>query len=170
MAVVIEQLIPVSFDETRPTIFFRDDAGWLVCAEGRHIRCLRPLVGHLEKQQVRQLLRACPERSRRIIVIAHPIVPEDVTVIPELLDDLRRIVGHMGRDSYIPRNNRPQLGARRLRSYGLDTEELAEPSAALSRSSSPKAFWINSTSRDSKKGSPHWVQTHAGMASQATRY
>src|SRR3989338_6197107 len=158
MAVVIEQLIPVSFDETCPTIFFRDDAGWLVCAEVRHIRCLRPLVGHLEKQQVRQLLD--------VIVIAHPIVPEDVTVIPELLDDLRRIVGHMGRDSYIPRNNRPQLGARRLRSYGLDTEELAEPSAALSRSSSPKAFWINSTSRDSKKGSPHWVQTHAGMASQ----
>jgi len=44
MAVVIEQLIPVSFDETRPTIFFRDDARLI-------IRLLRPLVGILRNSK-----------------------------------------------------------------------------------------------------------------------
>jgi hypothetical protein len=52
--------------------------------------------------------------------------------------------------------------------YGLDTEEPAEARAALSRSSSVSAFWISSTSRDSKNGSPHWLQTHAGIESQET--
>jgi hypothetical protein len=50
---------------------------------------------------------------------------------------------------------------------GLDGKA-AEASAALSRSSPVNAFWISSTSRDSKKGSPHWLHTHAGMASQDT--
>ena len=52
--------------------------------------------------------------------------------------------------------------------YGLDAEEPAEASAALSRSSSVSAFWIRSTSLDSKKGSPHCVHTHAGTVSQDT--
>jgi len=53
-------------------------------------------------------------------------------------------------------------------SYGLDAKEPLEARATLSRSSSVNAFWISSTSRDSKKGSPHWVQTHAGTESQDT--
>ena len=42
---------------------------------------LRPLVGHLEKQQVRQLLD--------IVAVAHAVVAEDVAVVPELLNDSR---------------------------------------------------------------------------------
>jgi hypothetical protein len=54
----------------------------------------------------------------------------------------------------------------RLETHAAD--EPAEVSAALSQSSSVKAFWINSTSRDSKDGSPHWLYTHAEIASQDT--
>ena len=39
-------------------------------------------VGHLEEEQVRQLLD--------VVAIAHPVVAEDVVVVPELLDDSRR--------------------------------------------------------------------------------
>ena len=49
--------------------------GWL---------CL--LVGHLEKEQVGQLLDVIP--------VGESIVTQDVAVVPELLDDLLRMVGH----------------------------------------------------------------------------
>ena len=56
---------------------------------------LSPGSRHLEKQQKRQLLRACPESfgcaqdrlRRRIVAIAHPVIPQDVAVVPEFLDD-----------------------------------------------------------------------------------
>ncbi|MBI4431734.1 MAG: hypothetical protein HY587_08510 [Candidatus Omnitrophica bacterium] len=68
---------------------------------------VNPLLGHLQKQQVRQLLRACPERRRRIVAaclraarkqVRQPVclcvrarrqvIAQDVAVVPELLDDL----------------------------------------------------------------------------------
>ena len=39
----------------------------------------QPFVRHLEKQQVRQLLD--------VVAIAHPVVAEDVAVVPEFLND-----------------------------------------------------------------------------------
>ena len=39
----------------------------------------------LKKQQIRQSLIARPERGRRIIAVAHPIIAEDVTLVPKLL-------------------------------------------------------------------------------------
>jgi hypothetical protein len=42
---------------------------------------LRALVGHLEEQQIRQLFD--------VAAIAHPVVAQDVAVVPELWDDLR---------------------------------------------------------------------------------
>ena len=51
------------------------------------VQLRRSLIRHLKKQQVRQLVRARPERGRRIIAVAHPVVAQDVTVVPEFLDD-----------------------------------------------------------------------------------
>ena len=47
---------------------------------------LRLLVGHLEEQQVRQLLD--------VVAVGEAVVAEDVAVVPELLDDLLRLVAH----------------------------------------------------------------------------
>jgi hypothetical protein len=47
---------------------------------GLIVRCLRALIRHLEKQQVRQLLD--------VIAVSHPIVPKDIAVTPEFLNDL----------------------------------------------------------------------------------
>jgi len=40
---------------------------------------LGPLIRHLEKQQIRKLFH--------IITVAHPVIAEDVTVVPEFLND-----------------------------------------------------------------------------------
>jgi len=53
----------------------------------RTVPAVRPFIRNLEKQQIRRLLRVCPERSRRLIAVTHPIVSEDVKVVPEFLDD-----------------------------------------------------------------------------------
>ena len=47
----------------------------------------RAFVGHLEEQQIRQLLD--------VVAIAHPVVAEDVAIIPELLNNLRSLGGHV---------------------------------------------------------------------------
>ena len=39
----------------------------------------QPFVRHLEEEEIRQLLD--------IVTIAHPVVPEDVAVAPEFLND-----------------------------------------------------------------------------------
>jgi hypothetical protein len=80
MSVVIEQVVAVLLQQTRPAVFWRNLAGLVV-------RRLRPLVGHLEKQQIRQLFD--------VVAVAHPVVTEDVAVVPEFLDDLRRLGGHV---------------------------------------------------------------------------
>ncbi len=69
---------------------FLDQAGPTVVGNlaGLVVRRLRALVGHLEEQQIRQLLDACPEPRRRVVAIAHAIVAEDVAVVPEFLNDL----------------------------------------------------------------------------------
>jgi hypothetical protein len=41
------------------------------------------LVGHLEEEQIRQLLQ--------VIAVGQPVVPQDVAVVPELLNELGRI-------------------------------------------------------------------------------
>ena len=74
VTVMIEQFIAVFLDQRRPTVLRRNRA-WFV------IRRLRPLIRHFEKQQIRQLLD--------VIAIAHPVVAQDVTVVPEFLDDCR---------------------------------------------------------------------------------
>ncbi len=51
-------------------------------------RWFRPLVGHLEEQQIRQLLDPCPESHRRVVPIGYSVIPEDVAVVPEFLNDL----------------------------------------------------------------------------------
>ncbi len=72
VAVVIEQLVTVFFDQTRPVVAFRYRA-FLV------VRRLGALVGHLEKQQISELLD--------VVAIRHAVVAQDVAVIPEFLDD-----------------------------------------------------------------------------------
>ena len=47
---------------------------------------MRALVGHLEEQQIGELLD--------IVAIAHAVVAKDVAVVPELLDQDNRI--HLG--------------------------------------------------------------------------
>src|SRR4051794_36540479 len=47
---------------------------------------LGPLVGHLQEQRVGELLDG--------VAVAEAIVPQDVAVVPELLDDLSGAVGH----------------------------------------------------------------------------
>jgi hypothetical protein len=56
----------------------------------RTAQSANPLTCHPEKQQMRQLLRAGPEPSRRIIAIAHLLIAQDVTLVPKFLDDCRR--------------------------------------------------------------------------------
>ncbi len=73
MAVVVEEFVTIFLQETWPTI----SVGY---ATGLRIGRLRPLIGHLEEQQIRQLLD--------VVAIAHPIVTQDVAVVPEFLDDL----------------------------------------------------------------------------------
>jgi hypothetical protein len=65
--------------QAQQTVFVGDLAGLAV-------RMLRALVGHLEEQQIRQLLD--------IVAVAHPIVAEDVAVVPEFLDDLLGVISH----------------------------------------------------------------------------
>ena len=72
VAVVIEQLVAVFLDEARPTVLLRHRA-FLV------VRRLGALVGHLEKQQIRQLFD--------VVTVRHAVVAENVAVVPELLDD-----------------------------------------------------------------------------------
>ena len=105
---MIEQLVTAFLDEARPTvpaciIRCADKLLWhrallVAClrAARKQVRrlgapaCACPhadrLVGHLKEQQIRQLLRACPERSRRVVTIRHAVVAQDVAVVPEFLD------------------------------------------------------------------------------------
>ena len=71
---MIEQIIAVLLQQARPAIF-RGNLAWLVV--WRH----RPLVRHLEEQQIRQLFD--------VVAVAHPVVAKDVAVVPEFLNDLR---------------------------------------------------------------------------------
>ena len=73
---MVEQVVAVSLEQAGPTVLVGNNAGWLVaCAGGRQVRRLRPLIGHFEKQQIRQLLD--------VVAITHPVVTEDVAVIPK---------------------------------------------------------------------------------------
>ena len=72
VAVVIEQLVAIFLDEARPIIFFRHRALLVV-------RRLGALVGHLEEQQIGELLD--------VVAIRHAVVTQDVAVVPEFLDD-----------------------------------------------------------------------------------
>jgi hypothetical protein len=45
------------------------------------VRRLRPFVGHFEEEEIGKLFH--------VVAITHPIVPEDVAVVPEFLDDCR---------------------------------------------------------------------------------
>lgn len=67
---MIKQLIAILLDQARPIVPFRHTT-WLV------IRGLGPLIGHFEKKEIRQLFD--------VITITHPIVTQDVTVVPEFL-------------------------------------------------------------------------------------
>ncbi len=69
---MVEQIVAVPLEEAGPIVVAGNLAGLVV-------RRLRPLVSHLEEEQVRQLFD--------VIAIAHPVIAEDVAVVPELLDD-----------------------------------------------------------------------------------
>jgi hypothetical protein len=71
------QLSPVFGQQARP-IIARGDHGSFV------ERRVGLLVGHLEEQQVSELLD--------VIAITDPIVPQDVAVVPKTLDNGRRSV------------------------------------------------------------------------------
>src|SRR5436309_2205762 len=77
MPIVVEELVPIALQQARPVVSRGYRASLTV---GR----LCPLVRHLEEQQIRQLLD--------VVSVAHPVVPEDVAVVPEFLDDLTRFV------------------------------------------------------------------------------
>jgi hypothetical protein len=81
VAVVDLQPVPVLGHEGWPTELLGDGA-WLV--EGWP----GSLVGHLQEQEVRELLHVIP--------VAHAIIPKDVAVVPELLDDQLRMITHNG--------------------------------------------------------------------------
>ena len=72
VAVVVEQRIAVEQAKRRPRVG-RGDGARLV------VRRAAALVGHLEEQQVGELLD--------VVAIAHPVVAQDVAVVPELLDE-----------------------------------------------------------------------------------
>ena len=72
VAVVIEQLVAVFLDEARPTVLLRHGALLVV-------RRLGALVGHLEEQQIGELLD--------VVAVGHAVVAQDVAVVPEFLDD-----------------------------------------------------------------------------------
>jgi hypothetical protein len=75
MAVVVEEFVPVFFQEAGPTVFDGYPTGLRI---GR----LRPLISHFQKEQIRQLLD--------VVAIAHSVVAEDVTIIPKFLNDRSR--------------------------------------------------------------------------------
>ena len=58
-------------------------------SDGSVVRRLRLLVGHLEEEQVRELLD--------VVAVGEAVVAEDVAVVPELLDDLLGMIcRHVG--------------------------------------------------------------------------
>ena len=80
------------------------------------IRRPRPLVGHLEEQQIRQLLD--------VIAVAHPVVKQDVAVVPELLGNrgcvhpvLEAIDGRNAR-----RRDEPRYSATTMTSFSRSLE------------------------------------------------
>ena len=54
-------------------------------------RRLALLVRHLEKQQKRQLLD--------IIAVGEPVIPQDIAVVPEFLNQLEGLFGHLLADT-----------------------------------------------------------------------
>ena len=72
VAVVVKQVVPVTPQQRGPGIGGRYDAGLVV-------RRLAALVGHLEEQQIGELLY--------IVAIAHAVVAQHAAIVPELLDE-----------------------------------------------------------------------------------
>jgi hypothetical protein len=72
VAVVIEQLVAVFLEQAGPGVLRGHRAGLLVRRPGA-------LVGHLQKQQIGELLD--------VVAIRHAVVAQHVAVVPEFLDD-----------------------------------------------------------------------------------
>ena len=81
MAVVALQLRALPLEEALPVVLGRYDGRLVVGG-------LRLLVGHLQEEQERDLLR--------VGHVGEPVVPEDVGEIPGLVDDLLGGVGGHG--------------------------------------------------------------------------
>src|SRR4051794_8178507 len=67
------------------------------------------LVGHLEEQQVRELLD--------VVAVAHAVVAENLAVVPELLDEGARVLVHGLLHDWLPTRTAraflpPRLGVR----------------------------------------------------------
>ena len=84
MAVMRFEFVAILGQQRRPV---------LTLGNGRRlvVRRLRLLVCHFQKQQKRQLLD--------VIAVRQAIIPQDVAVVPELLDERCRVVGH--RSSFV---------------------------------------------------------------------
>ena len=80
MTVMRFQIVTVQFDQGFPRKAFGNGRDAI---EGRFALLIR----HFEEEQKGQLLD--------IITIRQAVIPEDVAVVPEFLDDLLRVVGHV---------------------------------------------------------------------------
>ena len=67
------KLVAVALQERRPVEVVRDGRRLV---PGR----LRLLVRHLQEEEVRELLD--------VVAVGEPVVPKDIAVVPEFLDDL----------------------------------------------------------------------------------
>ena len=71
---MVEQLVAVPLDEIRPIVLLGHRTSLVVGRPGA-------LVGHLEEQQISELLD--------VITVRHAVVAQDVAVVPEFLDDVK---------------------------------------------------------------------------------
>ena len=81
VAVVDLELVAIALDERRPVITIWN-AG--LPTERRS----RLFVGHLQKEQISELLD--------VVAVGQAVVAEDVAVVPEFLNQLVGLIGHVG--------------------------------------------------------------------------
>ena len=87
MAIMNLEIVAVQFQERRPVLALGDRRRFVK-------RRLRLLVRHFQEKEKRQLLHVVPVRET--------VIPEDVAVVPELLDEGGGIAHDAGRKVSVP--------------------------------------------------------------------
>ncbi len=82
VAVMHFQIVAVAREQRRPGVLLRHDRRFVV-------RRQRALVGHLQEQQVRELLE--------IVAVGDAIVFEHITKVPELINQVLRQIFHLSK-------------------------------------------------------------------------